>query len=71
MHTGARCTSVRRQTQQPLANRWRRQDAKAFLARAWKRVTSFAAAVADVARETRELETHLLRQRGHHRFLDS
>ena len=42
-----------------------------LLGRAWKRVANFAAAVADVAREARELETRLLKQRGHHRFLDS
>ena len=42
-----------------------------LLGRAWKRVTSVAAAVAEVARETRELERRLLNQSGHRRFLDS
>ena len=42
-----------------------------LLDRAWKRVTSIAVAVAEVAREARELERNLLKQPGHHRFLDS
>ena len=42
-----------------------------LLGRAWKRVTSFVVAAADIAREARELERKLLKQRGHHRFLDS
>jgi hypothetical protein len=38
--------------------------------RAWTRVTSFAAAVAEVAREARALEARLLNQRGYRRFVD-
>jgi hypothetical protein len=40
------------------------------LSRAWKRVTSFAIAVAEVAREARALEARLLNQRGYRRFVD-
>ena len=42
-----------------------------LVARAWKRVTSFAVTVAAIARESRELQTRLLNQPGHHRFFDS
>ncbi len=45
-------------------------EAQSSLTRAWKRVTTFAAAVADVVRESRELQTRLLGQRGHRRFID-
>lgn len=48
----------------------KRGEAQSALTNAWKRVTIFAAAVAEVARETRELQTRLLGQRGHRRFID-
>lgn len=38
--------------------------------RIWTRVASFAAAVAEVARESRALEERLLNQRGYRRFVD-
>lgn len=48
----------------------KRGEVQSALTRAWTRVTVFAAAVADVARESRELQTRLLGQRGHRRFAD-
>jgi hypothetical protein len=43
---------------------------KGSFGRAWTRVASFAGAVAEVARESRELEKRLLNQPGHRRFID-
>lgn len=40
------------------------------LGRGWTRVVSIAVAVAEVVRETRELEKRLLNQRGYRRFND-
>ena len=48
----------------------KRDGSTSSFGRAWTRVTSFAAAVAEVARESRELEKRLLNQRGHRRFID-
>ena len=47
-----------------------KRDGVSSFGRAWRRVTSLAAAVAEVARESRELERRLLNQRGHRRFID-
>ena len=47
----------------------RRDGLRNSFGRAWAQVASFAAAVAEVARESRELEKRLLNQRGH-RFID-
>lgn len=41
------------------------------LSRAWAQLTGFAAAVAEVARESRALEKRLLDRNGHRRFVDS
>ena len=48
----------------------KRGDAQNVLISAWKRVTAVAAAMADVVRESRELQTRLLGHRGHRRFTD-
>jgi hypothetical protein len=67
MHTGdvvhlfegkRRIRSVKRDAQQNTLNR------------AWTLVTNFAAAVAEVARESRALEKRLLDQGGYRRFVD-
>jgi hypothetical protein len=48
----------------------KRDGLRTSFGRAWARVTSFAAAVAEVARESRELEKRLLNQHGYRRFID-
>jgi len=52
-------------------NRSVNRDAlRSSFGRAWTLVTNFAAAVAEVARESRALEKRLLNQRGYRRFVD-
>ena len=43
---------------------------RSLFGRIWTRVASFAAAVVEVARESRALEERLLNQRGYRRFVD-
>ena len=47
----------------------KRDGLRTSFGRAWARVTSVAA-VAEVARESRELEKRLLHQRGYRHFID-
>ena len=49
----------------------KRSKTPGLLGRAWKRVTSFAVTAVEVVRESRELQTRLLNEPGHHRFFDS
>ena len=46
------------------------RETTSVLGRAWIRVRAFAALVAEVARESHELEMRLLTQGGKRRFLD-
>ncbi len=48
----------------------KRSASRSALSGAWARVTSFAAAVAEVARESRELERRLLNRRGYRQSVD-
>lgn len=48
----------------------RRSTTQGALDRAWTGVANFLAAVAEVARDSRELEKRLLNQGGQRRFLD-
>lgn len=49
----------------------KRDASPGLLDRAWTRVMDLAAAVAEVARESRELEKRLLNRPGYRRFIDS
>jgi len=48
----------------------KRDALRSSLGRAWTRVARLAAAVAEVARESRELEKRLLNQGRYRRFMD-
>ena len=48
----------------------KRDTLRSSFGRAWAQAKSFAVAVAEVARESRALETRLLDHRGHRRFVD-
>ena len=48
----------------------KRDTLRSLLSRAWTQVASFAATIAEVARESRALEKRLLNQSGHRRFVD-
>ena len=48
----------------------KRRALRSSFVRIWTRITRFASAVVEVARESRALEERLLNQRGYRRFVD-